>query len=189
MSDLFEAREKTEKGASWRGSINVSIDGEQHDLTVRQLRDPEFWEVMSQVNTDELEELQADLPEEKMEEFRELQNKGDELTDDEADRLDELQREVEEEDINLFEVLSFETYRGLQTAAKYGVEPDEDDIQYAMTNHADEIESDYGGLSRKNAVDYCNDHVIAPLIERSTDFTSFAMGVKCLGETLGDSGN
>lgn len=188
MSDLFEVREKTEKGADWRGSINVSIDGETKELTVRQLRDPEFWEVMSLIDTEELETLQSDLPEDKMSEFRDLQNK-DTLSDEEADRLEELQNEVEDEDINLFEILSFDTYQGIKTAAKYGVEPDEGDIQTALTNHAGEINEKYGGTSHDDAVEYVNDHIIDPMIEESTNFTSFAIGVKCLGQTLGDTGN
>jgi len=188
MSDLFEVRRKTEDGAKWRGSINVSIDDESHQLTVRQLRDPEFWEVMSQVNTDELDELQADLPEEKMEEYRELQD-AERLSDKEEERLEQIQTEIEEQDIDLFEVLSYETYEGLKQAAKYGVEPDESDVQTALTEHAGEIKDKYGGTSHDDAKQYVNDHVIEPMVERSTNFTSFAVGIKALGETLGDAGN
>lgn len=188
MSDLFEARAKTEQGAEWRGNINVSINGDQHDLTVRQLRDPEQWEVMAKVDTDELESLQSELPEEQMEEYRDLSEK-DNLNDDEEERLEELQAEVEESDINLFDTLSFETYKGLKQAAKYGVEPDEEDVRTALTEHTDAIAENYGGTSHDEAEQYVNDNVIEPMIENSTDFTSFAIGVKVLGETLGDTKN
>lgn len=188
MSDLFEAREKTEKGADWRGTINVDIDGETHELTVRQLVDPEFWEVMTYVDTDELQSLQADLPEEKMEEFQELQTK-DNLTEEEEDRLEELTAEVEDEDVDLFDALSYETYQGIKLAAEYGVEPDEEDIRRALTQHTGDIEEQYGGTSHDDARQYVNDHVIKPMIEESTDFTSFAIGVRALGQTLGDEGN
>jgi hypothetical protein len=188
MSDLFEAREKTEKGAEWRGSINVDIDGETHELTVRQLRDPEQWEVMQDIDLDELEELQSSLPEEKMEELKELQE-ADTLNEDEEQRLENLQAEVEEEDIDLFSTLSFETYEGLKTAAQYGVEPDEEDVRQALTLHTEDIQEKYGGTSHDEAKQYVNDHIIKPLIDRSTDFTSFAIGVKVLGETLGDTKN
>lgn len=191
MSDLFEARRKTEDAANWRGTINVHLRDEDEDptqLTVRQLFDPEFWEVMSKIDTDELAELQADLPEDKMEEFRELQN-ADTLSDEEEDRLEELQREVEEQDINIFDVLSYETYLGLKQAAKYGVVPDEEDIRRALTEHVNEIEEEYGGKEHKHAEAWVNDNVVSPMIERSTNLASFAIGVKALGETLGDSGN
>lgn len=188
MSDLFEAREKTEKGAEWRGSINVKIGDTSHDLTVRQLRDPEQWEVMQKIDLDELDELQSELPEEKMEELQELQE-ADRLTEDEEERLAELQSEIEEEDIDLFSTLSFSTYKGLKTAAKYGVEPDNNDVRMALTEHADDINEMYGGTSHEDAEQYVNDQVISPMIERSTDFTSFAIGIKVLGETLGDTKN
>lgn len=188
MSDLFEAREKTEKGAEWRGTINVDIDGDTHELSVRQLVDPEFWEVMTYVDTDELKDLQSSLPEDKMEEFRELQTKED-LTEAEEDRLQELTEEVESEEVNIFETLSFETYKGIKLAAEYGVEPDEEDIRLALTEHTGEINEMYGGTSNENAREYVNDHVIKPMIDRSTDFTSFAIGIRALGETLGEEGN
>lgn len=189
MSDLFEARRKTEDAANWRGSINVSIDGDDtENLTVRQLYDPEFWEVMSQIDTDELEELQADLPEDKMERFRELQN-ADDLSEEEEQEFADLQSEVEEEDINIFEVLSYDTYQGIKTAAKYGVVPDESDIQTALTQHTDEIADQYGGTSHDDAMQFVNDHIVEPMIEESTNLASFAIGVKALGETLGDSKN
>lgn len=188
MSDLFEARAKTEQGAEWRGSINVSIDDEAHELTVRQLRDPEQWEVMSKVDTDELEALQSELPEEKMEKYQELTEKGT-LSEEEEEELERLQAEVEDSDINLFDELSFETYEGLKQAAKCGVEPDEADVRKALTEFTDEISEKYGSTSNEAAKQYVNDHVIDPMIDRSTNFASFAMGVKVLGETLGDTKN
>lgn len=188
MSDLFETREKVEKGAEWRGDITVSIDGETQTLTCRQLRDPEFWEVMSQVDTDELEELQADLPEDKMDELRDLREQ-DELTDEEESRLEALQEEIEEEDIDLFDVISKETYNGIKQAAIYGVEPDQADIQYALTEHVEEINEKYGRTSSDEARQYVNDHVIEPMFERSTDFVSFSVGVKVITETIGDTKN
>jgi hypothetical protein len=188
MSDLFEVRQKVEEGANWRGTITVTIDGEQKDLTVRQLRDPEFWDVMSDIDTDELQKLQSDLPDEKMEEYRELQN-ADDLSEGEEDRLESLQREIEEEDVDLFDALSKETYDGIKQAAKYGVEPDPTDVQTALAQHTGEINDKYGGTSDEDARQYVNEHVIGPMIERSTNFTSFAIGVKALGETLGDEGN
>ena len=188
MSDLFEVREKVEKGAEWRGTIQVEIDGEVKELTVRQLRDPEFWEVMSQIDTDELEELQGDLPEDVMEELRDLQQK-DSLTDEEEERLEELQNEVEDDSLNLFNSLSEDTFNGVKQCAKYGVEPDKEDIRDALSRFTGDIQEQYGGTSEDDARQYVNDHVIVPMVERSTDFTSFAIGVRVLSETLENEGN
>jgi len=188
MSDLFEVRNKTESGADWRGEIDVVVDDEHHELTVRQLVDPEFWEVMSLVDTDELDELQSELPEDLMEEYDELQSK-DNLSGEERERLEELQSEVESADINIFDTLSKDTFDGLVTAAKYGVEPDAEDVRYALANFTDDIDQLYGGTSNEDAEEYVNDHIIGPMIDNSTDFTSFAIGIKVLGATLDDEGN
>jgi len=188
MSDLFETRAKTEKGIEWRGSINVDMDGDTHELTVRQLTDPEQWEVMSLVDLDELDELQSQLPDDKMDELRELQS-ADTLSDDDEDRLETLQAEIEDEDIDLFDALSFDTYKGLKEAAKYGVEPDDEDVRVALSEHTGKIREQYGDSSNESATQYINDQVITPMIEESTDFTSFAIGIKVLGETLGDTKN
>lgn len=188
MSDLFGVRQKVEQGAKWRGTITVSIDGEQQELTVRQLRDPEFWEVMADIDTDELEALQDSLPEDKMEEFRELRE-ADELDEEEQERLEALQTQIEEEEVDLFDVVSLDTYNGIQQAAIYGVEPDQEDIQRALTRHTEEIREKYGGSSSEEAQQYINDHQIRPMFNEATDFVSFAVGIKVLTETIGDTGN
>lgn len=188
MSDLFEVREKVESGANWRGSINVEIDGEVKELTVRQLRDPEFWEVMSQIDTDELEAMQADLPEDVQDELRELQQ-ADELSEEDEERLEELQEEVEENGIDMFDTISKETFDGIKQCAKYGVEPDEEDARHVLTTNPEKINDLYGGTGNEEAKKYVNDNVIKPMIEQSTDFTSFAIGVRVLTETLEDEGN
>jgi hypothetical protein len=187
MSDLFETREKTEKGAQWRGEITVTIGGDQQTLAVRQLRDPEFWDVMTDVDTDELSDLQGDLPEDEMEEFRDLQEKDD-LDEEEEGRLEELQERLEDE-INVFDALSYETYQGIKQAGKYGIVPDQGDIRTALVEHADAIEEEYGGTAEDDAEQYVQDNVINPMIERSTNLASVAIGIKSLGKTLGDAGN
>lgn len=188
MSDLFETREKVEKGAQWRGEITVSIDGEQHNLTIRQLRDTEFWEVMSLVDLDEIEDLQEQLPEDKMDTIEELQNKDD-LTEEEQTKLENVKDEIEQEDVNMFDILSYDTFRGIQLAAKYGVEPDAEDCRTALGQYGDKITDRYGAATDEEARKWIQDEQIDPMIEDSTDFTSFTIGVKALTESIGDTGN
>lgn len=188
MSDLFKTRKKVEEGAKWRGEITVTIDDEQMTLSIRQLRDPEFWEVMSLIDTDELEDLQSDLPEEEMEEFNELQEK-DTLTDDEEERLEVLQSKLEGENIDMFDKVSMDTFEGIRKAAKYGIEPDEEDKREALMEYGGEIEEQYGRTSNEEATKYLNEQVIGPMIDRATGFASFAIGIKCLTESIGDEGN
>lgn len=188
MSDLFKTREKVEAGANWRGSINVVIDGEEMELSVRQLNDIEFYEVMNLVDTDEIEDLQDHLPKEKMEEISELQEK-DSLDDAESERLDALQEELEDQDVNIFDVLSLDTFKGIRKAAKYGVEPDEADKRDALSEYGGEIKEQYGRATSENAGKWLNAHMIEPMIEDATDFASFSIGVKVLTESLDDEGN
>jgi len=125
---------------------------------------------------------------EKMEELEELQN-ADHLTDEEEERLQAIQGEIEDADVNIFDVLSYETYKGLKAAAKYGVEPDETDVQQALANNPNEIQDRYGGMTNDDARQYIQDEHIDYLIEKSTNFASFAIGIEVLGKTLGDTKN
>lgn len=187
MSDLFKARGKTEQGNEWRGSITVSMDGEEIELSVRQLVDTETWDVMGKIDKDELKALETDADTSKLQELRDLEQ-TDDLDDDAEQRLTELREEVED-DVNLFEVLSKETFLGIKQAAKYGVEPDSEDVRDALAEHMEDIRSEYGGTGHDEAEQYLNDHVVHPMIENSVDFTSFAIGIKVLDETMGDVGN
>ena len=189
MSDLFDVREKTEKGKEWRGEITVPMDGESKTLTVRQLVDTEFWEVGSYIDFDELQNLEdvEDLDEEKVDELREL-SEQDDLTDGEEERMAELEQELDTE-FNIFDAISMDTFLGIKKTAKYCVEPDENDIVNVMNNHAAEIEADYGLADHENAREYVNENVIAPMIDDSTDLTSFMIGMKALEATLETEGN
>lgn len=188
MSDLFETREKVEKNTDWRTEITVMMDGEEQELSIRQLVDPEFWEVMANIDTDELQALQEELPSDKMDELRSLQEQ-DTLTDDERTRMENLQDEIEQEDVNLFDIISYDTYLGIQQAAIYGVEPDPEDVQYALRNFTDDIDEMYGATSMEQAKEYINDHHVKPMIKNATDFLSFSIGVRVLTETIGDEEN
>jgi hypothetical protein len=189
MSDLFDVREKTEKGKKWRGEITVPMDGESKTLTVRQLVDTEFWEVGSYIDFDELQNLEdvEDLDEEKVDELREL-SEQDELTDEEEDRMAELEQELDTE-FNIFDAISMDTFLGIKKTAKYCVEPDENDLVNALNDHAAKIEADYGSASDENARKYVNANVIEPMIDDSTDLTSFMIGMKALEATLETEGN
>lgn len=188
MSDLFEARQTVEEGAQWRGSINIMMDGDHKELTIRQLRDPEFWEVMSLVDRSELEALQEDIPEDKLQELRDLRD-ADELDEEDEARLESLQDSIEEEDIDLFDTLSYDTFRGIQKSAKYGLEPDSSDKQRIITEHAGEIDEQYGRVTDEEATEWAQHNVINPMIERATNFESFTIGMKVLTKSIGDTGN
>jgi hypothetical protein len=189
MSDLFEARAKTEEGAAWRGTINVFIDDEKHELTVRQLQDPEFWEVMEMIDREALQSLRDDLDEEKVDEFTELRDSED-LDDGEQERLEELQEELEEESTTIFDALDADTFNGVRKAGRFGVVPDDEDLREAMIDHTDLIEEEYGVEVRdpEDTREFCEDQIEA-MIGEATNFVSFTIGLQCLRQTMGDMGN
>lgn len=190
MSDLSTVKQKTKEGAEWRGTIQVSIDGEDLELTVRQLTDTEFHEVMELIDRDELQELRASLPEDEMEEYSELQKKDD-LTEDEADRLNELKEKLEEESGDVFDIISGETFEGIQRCAKYAVEPDESDMREAFMDRAPEIEAEYGvKVEQPEDVKPALQDDIEYMIDNATNLTSFTIGIQALVQTVGeDEGN
>lgn len=187
MSDLFQVTDKLKQGKEWRGSIRVTIDDEEHELTIRQLVDPEFEEVMDLVDKDELQELQDELPEDELEEYRELREK-EELDEEESERFAELEEDLSE--VDMFEVFSQSTFKGIRLCAKYGVEPDDEDLAKAFSERASEIESEYG--IKVQVPDDVYDPVMdeyEELIEASTNFVAFQIGLQVLTETLEEQGN
>lgn len=190
MSDLHSVRQKVEEGANWRGTIRVELDGEEHELTIRQLRDPEFQEVMSLIDREELQELQSDMGDSDLEEYRELQQKED-LDDEERERLEELRGSLQESTGNIFDVLSDDTFDGIRRCAKYCVEPDEEDLREAFVDRAADIEAEYGvKVQTPEDVKPAIQDDIEDMIDRSTNLASFTIGIQALVESIGkEEGN
>ena len=191
MSDLSKLTQKTKQGKEWRGTITVEDDGEEMDLTIRNLVSPEVEEVFRLIDRDELNQLQEELPQDEMEERRELlATDEEERTDEEQERLDELNEELRGEHMKLFDILSDETFKGIRKAAKYAVVPDDDDMRDALRNRAHEIEEEYGSRVSKpeDTFDFLKDE-LEWVIDNSTRFVGFQVGMKVLRETGGDEGN
>lgn len=192
MSDLFGVREKTVEGANWRGTVTITMDGENYDLSVRQLRDKEFFRVMKQIDRDELAALREELPEDLMEEYNELQEKED-LDDVDAERLEELEEELNEQSTSLFDELSTDTFEGIVQCGYHGVEPDNEDLKEALFNHAEDIEEKYGVTPKSDQDEvvhrYVKEEVLHDMLEKSTNFQSFIIGMEVLIETVGGEGN
>jgi hypothetical protein len=189
MSDLAAVDQKITEGAEWRGTIRVEIDDKEHELTVRQLVDPEFKEVMSLINRDELQELRGTLPDDAMETLRELRDK-DELTEDEEKELEQAQAAMDEAEVDIFDVISDETFEGIRRCAKYCVEPDEEDLHEAFENRAMQIERDYDiKVQRPEDVEPVLQDEIETMIDNAVNMVSFTIGIQALVETVGGEGN
>lgn len=199
MSDLLQTKEKTKTGADWRGSIRVNMDGDEQELTVRQLNDPEYLQVMSLIDRDELDEYREALPDDVMDEYAELEEK-DSLTDEESERFEELTEELEEEGINILDYLSMDTFNGIRLCAKYVVEPDADDLGTLFRDHdfVTSVENEYGisvnepsdlRMPQSDEQDPVQDKIIDEMIDEATGMISFRIGIRGLAETVGDEGN
>ena len=190
MSDLHVLREKTAKGKDWRGTIRVMLEDTEIELTVRQLTDPEMFEVMSMIDMEEVKSLRGDLPEEQLERFYDLQDK-DELTEDEEEEFSELEELLNDKSSNLFENLSKETFNGIVTCAEYCVEPDNEDLKEAFMQDGwvAQKEKEYGEIKTpEDCYEPLKDDLRKD-IRNMTNFTSFNIGIMALMESVGDSKN
>ena len=189
MSDLATAKQKIKKGADWRGTVTLDIDGDTVELCVRQLRDVELEEVMGLIDRDELENLRDEYPDEVRDELDELRSQDD-LSEEEEERLSELQEQMEDVDVDVFSVLSDSTFEGVRKAAMYGVEPDEDDMATAMRERAHEIEKERGiqVQTPEDTHDALKEEW-QDILYQATDFVSFEAGMEVLMATVGEEGN
>lgn len=190
MSDLSTVKNKVREGKEWRGTITVSLDEEETaELTVRQLVDPEFEEVMDLIDKDELRSLREDLPEDLMDEYHELQDM-EELDEEQEERLVEIQGIIEEETPDLFDALSSSTFEGIRLAAKYAVEPDEEDLREAFVERAAEIEEEYGvKVQTPDDVRPALQDEWEETVDSSVNFIAFTIGMEALIATAEDEGN
>lgn len=188
MSDLFAVEEKVQRGADWRGEMDVTIDGDEHTLTYRQLVDPEMAEIMTHLKRDELMEMRQEMDAELLDEYRDLRAKDD-LTDEEEVRIEEIAEEVAGDD-SQFGAMDQDTITAIRKAAKYGVEPDDEDRQQALKEDAHRIEEEYGVQVREpEDVDpYLQDR-IEEMIDNCQDFVSVEIGMEVLMSSMGDRGN
>lgn len=192
MSDLFKAVDKTREGKDWRDTITLEHDGDELEFCIRQMKDGEFYEVMSRIDRDEIEELQDSLPQDLVEEYEGLQSMdSDERSEEGTERMHELEEEIEEKSPDFLDYLSTETFNGIRQAAKIAVEPDDEDMQLALREHARQIEEETGRDVREpeDTRQWLKDNKIAYIIDESTDFLSFALGMECLMATADEEGN
>ena len=192
MSDLYKLRQKATEGKAWRGSINVQVDGDDLELAVRQLTDPEFYEVMSLIDIDEVSgDAMADMPDDELERYNELVM-ADELSDEEAEEMAELEELLADSSGNMFQEISQDTFEGILLCAEYAVEPTDEDLMAFFDDHEwlSQIEDEHGVTIK--TPDDCHEYVksdLQDIIRNLTDFSSFNIGIQALIETIDDTEN
>lgn len=173
----------------------MQIDDEEHELTVRPLKDAEMIRIRSKLDLDEMEGLGDELSDtDEWDEYMDLLDKSEEeLTDEERARRDELESTLEEHgDGAMEEILSEETYEALAYAAKCAVVPDDADASAVLRDQdlATDFEEKYGVSikSKADAKDVLNEE-IEEMVENATGFVSIAIGVRALTKGVGNVGN
>ena len=190
MSGFNKLREKAAKGQEWRGDITVGSGDDALDLKIRQLNDPEYYEVMSGINHDELEELGDMMPEDDLERFRELDDMDDRTEEQEAE-MQLLEEDLNRQSAQIFKIMSKETFEAIRTAAKYGVVPSEDDVREMMMDDSwvkDKEDMGYDVSHYDGAYEALNDET-PMIIDGQTDLESFEIGMEVIYETVGGEGN
>lgn len=132
MSDYqgswITARRKINEGTDWRGTANVSIDGQTHEIGFRLLNESEYLDVKRVVPLSELKDYQDENESDAEERLRELAGK-DELTEAEEEELEDLQGEVASMQDQIEDALGTEAFNKILWAGKQTVMPTEDDIR------------------------------------------------------------
>lgn len=178
MSDYFATRQKVTAGIEWRGEVSFDYEGETYTWKARQLTDPEFFEILGQLNRDKLEELQDDVDESKMERYRELLD-VDDLTEDEKAELERLKQEINEEE-NFLDKIDDDTFEALRQCAKYACEPDKEDIDYAWSNRHELFDLGENEAVTKSSIQKKLKEDMKETIDDMQNFTSLELGLRCL---------
>jgi len=126
--DWITARQKINEGTDWRGTANVTVDGEAREIGFRLLNESEFLDLKRVIPLSDLQEYQDEDQSEAEERLQELQSK-DELTDEEERELETLQAKVASMQDEIEDKLGQEAYDEILRAGKRAVMPTEGDVQ------------------------------------------------------------
>lgn len=204
MSDFKRLRGKTIEGRAWRGTITVTIDGEDMELSIRQMTDGEYYDVTNRIDMGELKSIRDVLPTDIVNEYRELQER-EELNDGEQKRKEQLEEELAAADTNFVKSISGDTFDAVVDCAKYCVVPDIQDVNdmFMDNEYIAYVEEEYGFRPQTPKdlydpeKDGKTDEWAGPLkdemqsiIDQQTGLMSFVIGLMCFIETMGgEEGN
>lgn len=128
--NFIRAQEKIGHAREWRGDVNVSLGDETVTFEHRLLNESEFLELKQALELEELQKQDNVGQTESQERLLELQQKGDDLTDEEEEELERLTREVAGEMGTIEDALGEDGYDVLTDMGKKAIEPSDEDVQY-----------------------------------------------------------
>lgn len=196
MSDFLTVRQKLTEGLKWRKTIDVSINGEDYSLAIRQLKDEEFLEIYPRIDLEKIQEIvnedETATKEEDFERLQELRNKeaDEELDEDEEQEKAILEEKVEGEEQKLINALDVEAFKAIQEASVYAVVPDGDDIDEVLQMKSSTQKEMFGKTIRtpEQAKEVLTNDM-EDLMKNATDLVSFEVGLQAFLETASEKGN
>lgn len=180
--DGFKA--KLQEGIDWRGSTTIEIDGDEIDVTYRQLYDREEAQYREKIDLQPFQKAQKNLDEEERDRLQDLAN-VDDPTDAEREELENLQSQAGLSDGEMSSITEGESADALIEVAKCGIMPTPDDVDYAWEKPESWKIENYGkapkqkGEMRKLIKDSMEN-----LLEKSTDRAAILLGLRVYIDTL-----
>lgn len=203
MSDWAKVRRTAIEGVKNRKTVEVEYEGETVEFTVRQLLDPEYFDVMSDINLEHLMDLQGDITQDEAERMLEL-IEIDDRTDEEESELEDLKAKAGDVNESFFDVVDDDTYQALRRCAMYVIVPDHEDVieMFQDGQFVSYVEEEYGVEVKRPEDLYDPEKDIDPdkwagpmkdemrkTLNRMGRMQSFNIGLEVFMSTLEDMGN
>lgn len=193
MSDALALRQKAIDGKNWRKTITVTVEGDEYELTIRQLTDSEYLPVYKHIKPVQEEISDAlegdDLGEEDLERLEELQEK-DELSEDEKQELDYLEENVGGGISQVLALLSDEGHEAIKEAGKHAVMPDRGDIQGVMEMSPSEQKEEFGDTVRTpEEAKHVLEAELEKMLDESRNLLAFQVGIQAFFASNVTEGN
>lgn len=194
--DFVRAKKKISDATNWRGDVNVSLGGDTVTFKHRLLTEDEFLELKQALNLDELQGEQSTNvgQTDAQERLLELQQKEDELTDEEEDELRRLSQEVAGQADKIERALGEDGYSKLMEAGRDCIEPSDEDVEYVYNANPDEARELMGVSTLPNPLtkDAVRDALrdeLRTMITGQPYPIKLNVGMQALSETISVLGN
>lgn len=191
--DIIRANDKISDAKSWRGTVNVDIDGETITFAHRLLNENEYLRLKKSLDMDAARDEAGNVGQtDAQERLLELQQK-EELTDEEEQELQKLTEQVAGQTGEIEDALGDEGYELITEIGRDAIEPSDEDVEYMYNN---ELEfQQFAGLEQLPNP-FTKDEVRDILREKYRDMVAdqpypikLNVGMQALGETISVLGN
>lgn len=147
--DILKAKDRTQQGREWRGTIEVPVDGEPLTYGYRLLMETEMTQLDSALPDEggiDPEELDEEL-QEKYEELTDIQEIPEsDRSEDEQERAEQLAEEIQSKAGDARDGFGAEAYEKILEAGVWAVKPNPSDVEAVWEKPPDEQERICGAI-------------------------------------------